>query len=462
MDTIWLPDLKDRTGPRYMAIADLLGKAITRGELRPGDRLPPQRELADLLGLTLGTVTRAYAEARRRGLVQGEVGRGTYVLACDDRWDPLLHPGRDPDRLVDMGPNLPLHAEDPDLAGALRKAVRGRDLERLTRYQPLTGSHAHRRAGAEWLARHGVDAHPEEIVVTAGAQHAALILMGSLGRRGAAVLCEELTYTGVKTAATLLGLNLAPVRMDGDGIVPADLERAAVETRAGLLYTMTTLHNPTTTTMSAGRRREIAEICRRHDLRIVEDDVHRLLQPDAPPPIRTIAPERTFYVASTSKLIAGGLRVAYVAAPAAHVERLAFAIAASVWSMPALMAEIAGQWISDGTADRIINRRREESAARQTLAREILPPGTYRTADQSYFLWLELPEPWTGDTFTAAAHEAGAGVVSGRAFAPGRSAGVRAVRVSLSAPRDRGELDRGLRIVADLMRSESYTPRPTL
>jgi len=190
--------------------------------------------------------------------------------------------------------------------------------------------------------------------------------------------------------------------------------------------------------------------------------VHRLLHPDAPPTLQSVAPERTFYVASTSKLIAGGLRVAHIACPPALVERLAFAVAASVWSMPALMAEIASRWITDGTATRTVEARRTEAAARQQLAREILPPGSFLPTDRSYFLWLELPAPWTGDEFVAAAREAGVGIVAGRAFATGKEAGRRAVRVSLSAPHDRADVERGLHIIAGLLRSGAFATPPTL
>ena len=79
--TIWTPDLRQRTGPRYIAIAEALSEDASGGRLRPGTRLPTHRDLADRLGVTVGTITRAYAEATRRGLVTGEVGRGTFVRA---------------------------------------------------------------------------------------------------------------------------------------------------------------------------------------------------------------------------------------------------------------------------------------------------------------------------------------------------------------------------------------------
>ena len=78
--TIRIPELTTRTGPKYLAVADAIAEDISAGRLQPGTKLPPQRDLAWRLGVTVGTVSRAYTEAERQGLVRGEVGRGTYVL----------------------------------------------------------------------------------------------------------------------------------------------------------------------------------------------------------------------------------------------------------------------------------------------------------------------------------------------------------------------------------------------
>ena len=442
----WTPDITGRTGPRYLAIADCLAEAVDCGHLEPGVRLPTHRDLAEQLGLTVGTVTRAYAEAERRGLARGEVGRGTFVCDPAERRRPEAG-----DHLIDLSLNLPLYAEDPDLAGALRRLQKRRDLSSLLSYQPFAGDQRHRQAGADWIARHGLDAAPDHVLVTGGAQHAITVALAALARAGDTVLTEELTYPGLKTAASLLGLRTAPVAMDDEGLRPDDLERAAKATGARVLYCMPTLHNPTTTTMTAARRRAVAEVARRRDLVVIEDDVHGLLAEDAPAPLATLAPERTIYIASTSKVLAGGLRVAYVAAPGDLMEALAFAVAASLWALPALSLEVAAGWIADGTADRVTERKRREAAARQALAHDILPAGRYRTAGRSYFLWLELPPPWRADRFVRAARDRGVVVSSAEAFTAGEGDPRAAVRVSLSAPGDRAEVADGLRALADVL-----------
>ncbi len=450
--TMWTPDISGRTGPRYKAIADALAEDVASGRLATGDRLPTHRELAEQLDLTVGTVTRAYAEAERRGLLRGEVGRGTFVWADDDRFDPLLEPAREADAgLIDLGLNLPLDCEGPDLAEVLRELGNRTDLDLLLSYQPFTGSDRYRRMGVDWIARHGLTVAPEQVVITAGAQHAIVVALSALCRPGDVVLSEVLTYPGLKTAASLLGLEAAPVTMDEEGLLPDDLDRAVKETGARVLYCMPTLHNPTTATMSAERRAAVAEVARRHDLHVIEDDVHGLLAPNSPPPLMSLIPERTLYIASTSKVLAGGLRVAFVASPRDLVERLAFAVAASMWALPALSLEVAARWIADGTAEVITDRKREEATARQELAQRILPAGRFQTAGQSYFLWLALPAPWRVDHFVRAARDRGVLVASAEAFTTGRAEPPAAVRVSLSAPSERTQVAAGLQTLADML-----------
>ena len=449
--TMWRPDINGLPGPRYKAIADSLAVAIDAGRLQPDERLPTHRELADHLDLTVGTITRAYAEAESRGLVRGEVGRGTFVRREGSRYDPLLEPPRDPGAVIDLGLNLPLYAEDPDLAATLRELGRRPDLASLLSYQPFVGSERHRQSGVEWIARHGLEVACEQVVITAGAQHAIIVALSSLCRPGDTVLGEELTYPGLKTAATLLGLEIAPVAMDDEGLRPDDLERVAEDTGARVLYCMPTLHNPTARTMGEERRAQVAEVARRCNLQVVEDDVHGLLAPDRCTPLAGLIPERTLYITSTSKVVAGGLRVAYVAAPADLVERLAFAVAASLWALPAISLEIAALWIADGTAAAVTERKCEEAAARQELARRILPGGHFQTTAQSYFLWLGLPEPWRSAHFVRAARKRGVVVSPAEAFTAGRGVPPSAVRVSLSSPAGRGEVEAGLRTLAELL-----------
>jgi DNA-binding transcriptional MocR family regulator len=459
---VWSPDLTACRGPRYRAIADCLARDIRAGRLAGGDRLPPHRELAERLGVTVGTVSRAYAEADRRGLVRGEVGRGTFVRAgAADRPEGGADGGADGGP-IDLGLNLPLHAEDPDLGAALRELAGRPHVSELLGYQPTLGAARHRRAGAAWLARHGLDTAPGRVVVTAGAQHAITVILGTLCRAGDVVLTEPLTYPGLMSVARLLGLRPRPVAVDHEGLRPDALAEAAAELGPGqVVYCLPTLHNPTTASMSPQRRQAIAEVARAHDLRLVEDDVHRLLAPDAGPPLAALAPERTCYIASTSKVVAGGLRVAFVTVPPGVAEGVAHTVSASLWMPSPLTAELAAGWIEDGTAVATAERKRREAAARQALARQMLPDARLRGGGASFFLWLELTGGWTAEQFAATARRAGVIVAPAGAFALPGLAPPAAVRLSLSAPRERETLTAGLRVLADIL-TRGPAPAPAI
>jgi DNA-binding transcriptional MocR family regulator len=157
------------------------------------------------------------------------------------------------------------------------------------------------------------------------------------------------------------------------------------------IYLMPTLHNPTGHTMPAQRRIEIARIAEQYDLAIVEDDISSHLVTQPPPPISTMAPERSYYITGLSKSVAGGVRIAYLVAPEKKVDDLSRTLGATCWMVAPLMAELATMWIEDGTADKVLSRKRAEAQRRQQLASRILDSASYSAGPQSFHLWLTLP-----------------------------------------------------------------------
>jgi DNA-binding transcriptional MocR family regulator len=457
---MWLPSLSDRTGPKYLRIADALAEDIYAGRLPVGERLPTHRDLAWRLGVTVGTVSRAYAEAERRGLLVGEVGRGSFVRAGARSAATLAMPDEGGPQAIELGINRPPAAlSAPEFAAAMAELAQSPELGELLNYHAHTGRWQHRAAGAAWIARRGLAVGTEQVLVTSGAEHAIAAALMALTDPGDTVLVEQLTWSGTRALASLLRLTLKPVAMDEEGLLPDSFEAACRATGARLLYTTPTIHNPTAAMLSADRRAEIARIAREYGVTIVEDDIYGFLDEQAPPPLCHYAPERGIYITAASKSLAPGLRVGFAAMPADRLGRFSAAARATNWMAPPVMAEILARWIADGTADVLAERMRREAAARQRLAARLLDGFSYQATPSSFHLWLQLPEPWRAPDLVAVARQRGVSMTSTELFVPGRGDTPHAVRVTLTAARDHAELERGLMLLIDLLQSR---PEPCL
>jgi DNA-binding transcriptional MocR family regulator len=447
----WSPDLSKLDKPRYLAIADAIAEDIRKGRLAPGDRLPPQRRLAQDLAVDFTTVARGYVEAGKRGLVKSTVGRGTFVRAghpVSQAASGIAGPQRvDP---ADLTMNLPPEPDDPELIERMRNGLDevGRDLVSLLRYQWFGGTQADKDAASSWLGRRALVPAQERIFIAPGAHPALVGVFSTLARPGDIVLSERLAYPGLRSIATQMGMKLAGLAADADGLDPSALAEACVKLRPKAIYLNPTLHNPTNRTMPANRRNEIAAICRRYELPIVEDDAYGFIPPHGPGAFAAIAPDITWHVASLSKCIGAGLRVAYVIAPSAKAG-WPFAAAMRAMSVMAspLTVALATRWIQDGTADSILRFIRKETAARQELAARILPPGNFQSEPLSFCLWVGMPAGWTRSAFLGQMRATGLGIVTSDAFAVDGDP-PEAARVCLGGPISRRQLEHALEFMA--------------
>ncbi|MCW5772893.1 MAG: PLP-dependent aminotransferase family protein [Rhodospirillaceae bacterium] len=448
--TDWAPILERRKREIYLELAEKIADAIRSGALKPGAQLPTQRVMADRLGITVGTVGRAYMIVEQQGLISGEVGRGSFVRgpAAAVR-SPKIEPAHE--NLIDLSVNAaltPFHGEA--LSRTLAELSRADGIDQLLRYMTTPWQAAYRAAAAEWLAQLGLAADPERIVLTNGAQHGIASAFAALLEPGEIALSEMLTYTGIIDDANRSGHALKGIVSDREGMRPDALDRAAVETGARVVFLQPTIHNPTCTTMSEARRRDIVAVARRRNLLLVEDDVYGMLPERRPPPLAALAPERTVYLSSASKAMGPGLRVGWIMAPENLVRRLDEARYSMTGSQPSIAFEIARRWIADGTAAEIMRRLRREMAARQSLAKTRLAGLAFDFDPAAFHIFLHLAEPWRREDFVQAALTHGVRIVSASAFIVGREVAPHAVRVSLAAARDHDTLDRALVILAEL------------
>lgn len=451
MVSAWAPQIPDGDGPLYERLVAALRADVASGALAAGARLPPQRDLAYRLGIGLGTVTRAYVEAERAGLVSAHVGRGSFVNAPADHRAPVR------DGPINLAQNIaPAGPAASRLAEAMARLRRRSDLLEHLAYAPAAGHEAQRRAGARWLARFGgyEGAGWSRLVCCNGAQHGLALAMSVSARAGDTVLCEASTYNGVKGLAGHMGLRLKGLALDDEGVRPDALEAAAKATGARVLSVIPTLQNPTGRIMSPSRREAIVAVARRLDLTIIEDDIYGAYAPDAPPPLALLAPERTFHVSGVSKTLGPGLRAGFLVAPSQGTfERVLDAVRAVTFAPSGFGGLVATQWIEDGAADQIVAEVRAEATARLSLAREILGAAIEAPRSESApHVWLPMSE-LEAERLAGRALRGGAEVTPPDApiVEPGLVTGV---RVCLGAAPDLQTLRQGLETVAGALSSE--------
>lgn len=411
----------------YRAIADALAADIAEGRLRPGDRLPPQRRFARARGIAASTAARVYRELTRRGLVVGEVGRGTYVRAGQPPADPALaEPGA---ARVDLELNMPMPVDHHDLLTHGLGVLAGPEaLTAALRPVGAAGTPPARAAAATVLARAGWRPDEDRVLFAGNGKQAIAAAVAALVPRGGRLGVEALTYPVVKGIATRLGIELVPLAVDDDGLDP-DAVRSA---RPHAIYVQPTLHNPLGITMPADRRAALADVLRTVDIPAVEDTVYAFLREE--PPLAAYAPERTVLVDSLSKRVAPGLTVGFLVSPDGVTDRVAAALRSGAWLAPGFAVDIATRWIDDGAAATIQDGKRRDAARRQAIVHDRL--GTFGVvADPgSYHCWWELPDHWRAETFVAAAARRGIAVSPAGAFAVGAARAPAAVRLALASP----------------------------
>ncbi len=464
--TTWLPNLTEGDGPLYIRLADQLEQAIGNGDLPAGAKLPPQRNLAYDVGVTIGTISRAYSLLHERGLVSGEVGRGTYVLSRNNG-EPQA--GQDP-VTTSLAGTRPLHTPTdkirfdstaaPDMG---QSAILSTLVAQIMRDCPQDVAGYTRNfpdhwqeAGVRWLSYGDWVPDRDAIVPTLGAHAGIMAIITVLTNPGDRIAFEHMTYSQVSRAAGLVGRRISLVASDEHGVMPEDFERACVQQHPKIAFFMSSAQNPTLATIPLERRKAIAEIARRHNVWLIEDNLYGAMDKKNIPLIASLAPERTFVIDGLSKSVAAGIRGGWVSCPPHFAQRVRIAHKMLTGGLPFLLAELSARLVLSGEAEAIWERCRVEINAREALAREILAGYELNSNPDIPFIWLKLPEPWLSATFKNAVYTEGVLVDDEDEFKAGRSEKIsHRIRLGFSSPRSREEVREGLGIVKSLLDSGS-------
>jgi DNA-binding transcriptional MocR family regulator len=450
--TKWQPDPGLLRRPVYISLADQFTAAIKSGRLAADDKLPAHRDLAYDLKISIQTVSKAYDILAQRGLVSGEVGRGTYVKPSGASLQSPYMAERLAN-VIDLSIVTPVctSMQLDRMKKALHRLADTISPAAVMSFRPNAIFPRHNEAAVAWLSTLGVETSARNVLLTNGASSAFTIALMSAAGPGAILAAEEICYHVIRPLSDYLGIRVRAIAADTDGMLPEALAEACIREQVRVVALQPNLANPTAVLMPEHRRRALVEVARRHEVTIIENDVFGPLLSDRPPPIAAIAPERTIYVTGFAKVVVPGLRIGYVAAADHIAATIANRQLMTNWMATPIMAELATLWLGDGTMTALVSWQRETLRARHRIVRETLGDVSCRAHPEGLHLWLPLPPEHDELAFVSQARARGVAVAPSTPFSlSGAVAG--AVRVSVGATEE-DELRTGLSILASLLRA---------
>ena len=432
----------------YLKLADAVAAEIASGALKPGDRLPPQRSFAYERQIAVSTASRVYTELLRRGLVVGEVGRGTFVSGEARRG--IAAPPEPRGARIDLEFNYP-HA-----AGTI-----GNDHQEPAGIEPAgsarcraAAGNQHRNAGGEshfrgvsFAQRDGA-AGAEQIVFTANGRQCIAAALAAVVPTGGRCGVEALTYPFIKGIAARLGITLVPLAMDANGVRPDALQKAHREAQLSAVYIQPTVQNPLGMTMPPARRSDLLRVIEKLDLTVLEDAVYGFLDDEAP--LAALAPDSCIVLDSLSKKVAPGLALGFIVSPPRWREAIMASVRSGGWTASGYAFAAGQQLMSDGTAAELSRLKRIDAARRQQLVAKHLSGFAIQANSKSYHLWLTLPPYWRSQTFVAAAARRDIALTPSTTFAVSPGHAPNAVRLALGAPAIE-QLEVGLRTLSGML-----------
>lgn len=441
----WKPTLTRSGRPIYLELAQRLERDIESGALKPGTRLPPQRELADFLDINLSTVSRAFKLCSDSGLLTGSVGDGTYVS-----YSSLTRlTDRPRSELIRLDAMTPETLEPSELVSVLRKMLAEPDNARLFQYE-LEPCGWQREAAVRLLHRAGCSTGAGNILTASGGQNAIAAVFAAVLRHGDKLGVDPLTYPGVKSAAKLFGIQLVPIEQENGCMSEAGIRSAVRNDGIRALFIMPDYQNPTAHVMSTEQRKMIAHAAIENGLLLIEDGICGLLS-DGMRSVHELAPENTIFTLSLSKTLSPALKTAFIAAPERYYKQLDDALYSINLSQSALLDELTARLIASDKLEQLLTRRVEGIEKRNDLVDIILKGFTVRGGRHALCRWLVLPEGMSGAQLEREAAAKGVCVYGGEHFAVGRSIPEVGARLAVCAPADIKELEKALTIIRGII-----------
>lgn len=313
------------------------------------------------------------------------------------------------------------------VGGAIHDLVRAHGPVAM-QYGSGQGDPALREQICDVMRLEGIEAHPDDVVVTVGSQQAVDLVTRIFCDPGDVVICEAPSYVGALGVFRAYECDVVHASMDEHGLVPQALREAVASVRASgrtikFLYTIPNYHNPAGVSMAAERRPEILEICREADILVLEDNPYGLLGFDDVPyrALRADEAEGVIYLGSFSKTFAPGFRVGWALAPHAVREKLVLAQESATLCPPSFSQMAVSSYLSNhdwmGQVKEFREMYRERRDAMVDSLQDLMPAATrWNVPDGGFYVWLTLPDGLDAKVMLPRAVTARVAYVPGTAF----------------------------------------------
>ena len=436
--------------PTYKFLADLIEQEIENGLMQPQDKIPPMRDLAQYLSINYSTASRAYAEAKKRGLIETVTGAGTFAKGKV----PAVKPGLAPYELtmnMVIEPGIPSLIEE--IKDVALSTISQGDLFKMLRYQEYGGSDEAKEMVIKHLLQKVPSASVSNVVLSQGIHAILTALMTQLHGEGEVVCVDSLTYPGIKSLAAQLGVRLHALERDHSGPTASSFENACKTHNVSALYVNPAMHNPTCTTIPRSRREALADVALRYSVNIIEDDAYALLADSELPSFASLAPELTYYLSSLSKCFGPGIRFGYVVCPSNRkAEHTTGALRSlNVMSVPMVESMVAN-WLKEGTVTRMVQSVQREANARQRLIKEIFRDFAINMEENAFHFWLKFPKhtDWHPAELAILLRAQGISAVASVAFATDNHP-PDAMRICFGGPFNRADIEEQMLKLKELL-----------
>lgn len=477
-----IPIERQSDKPLYLQIRDRLQHLIQSGTLAPGQQLPSIRNLADTIQVNKLTVIEAYGMLEAEGLIHARQGAGYFVnppLRSVHQRESTFAPAQSviipqqsggsfyniyttmlkahqEEDFINFGLGIPHPPED--MARMARRAMTGVG-ETLFNYEHPQGLLSLRRQIAQMLIQLGLEVSADDLMITTGSQQGLFLALHHYVRPGDWVIVESPTYYGFLSMLESLGAKVIGIPMAAEGMNLNLLEQYLQSHRPRLIYTISTLHNPTGITTTQSHRAQLLALAERYECPVLEDNAYEGLSFEpVPPPIKALDTQGwVTYLGTFSKTLMPGLRVGYMVMNPRNKQALLEQKLLQDLSSSTVAQAIVSEYLASGHYRRHVNRLQanylqSRNVMLQAMETHFPEEATWTVPKGGLFLWVQLPDEVSVPDIYQAAIAQKIVLANGTTFFPGEQ-GYPALRLSFLHGAE--AIERGIAILGKILKQHA-------